>query len=84
MDFDKVINRRNTNSSKWDLYPDGDVIPMWVADMDFAAPEPILDAVRRRLDHPVIGYTKSPAALDAAIVRRMREAYGWERCGPGP
>ena len=60
-DFDRQIDRRNTNSYKWDI-PErhmgcGDVLGMWTADMDFQSPAPMLDALRKRLDHGVLGYT---------------------------
>ena len=48
-DFDVVLNRRNTNSAKWDKYADTDILPMWVADMDFKVPQQIIDAIKKRL-----------------------------------
>ena len=61
-DFDQRIDRRGTNSYKWDdnenLFGRADLLPFWVADMDFATPEPILDAIRDRCEHPVLGYGK--------------------------
>lgn len=61
-DFDEIIPRRGTNSVKWDLATDERVLPMWVADMDFRAAPPVLDALERRLRHGVFGYTKVPDA----------------------
>lgn len=65
-------DRRGTDSNKWRRYPD-DVIPLWVADMDFAADPTILDAIRTRLDHPCLGYARATetqrAALSAALLR---------------
>ena len=59
-DFDTPINRRGTSSFKWDTGPDyfgrDDVIPMWVADMDFACAPCIVEAVKKRADHPIYGY----------------------------
>lgn len=59
--FDKVIERKGTNSFKWDMNTEyfgrEDVIPMWVADMDFACAEPIVEAVQKRAKHPIFGYT---------------------------
>ena len=66
-DFDTVIDRRQVPTSKWDRYPE-DVLPMWVADMDFPVAEPIATALRERLDHPVFGYGgPGPASLRDAI-----------------
>jgi len=54
-DFDRVIERRHTESSKWRKYGE-DVIPLWVADMDFASPAPVIRALRERVEHGVFGY----------------------------
>ncbi len=75
-DFDRVIDRRNTGSSKWNRYP-ADVLPMWVADMDFAVAPEIIDALHARLDHPVLGYAVARDALRAQIVASMAQSYGW-------
>ncbi len=60
-DFDTVVDRRDTNCVKYDLrgkfFGKEDVLPMWVADMDFPVADFILDAIRERLNHPVLGYT---------------------------
>ncbi len=74
--FDQIIDRRHTNSVKWTTYP-ADVLPMWVADMDFAAPPPILDALRRTVDHGVLGYEFPRRALLEAVAGRMEHLYGW-------
>ncbi len=80
-DFDQVIDRRNTNCEKWDgnleLFGTEDVLPMWVADMDLPCPQPVVDAIRRRLDHPVFGYGFAPQSLYQAIMDRMARRYGW-------
>ena len=65
-DFDQQIDRRNSHSTKWDKYG-RDILPFWIADMDFAVPDFIRDALYARLDHPIIGYTKPPAALTEAF-----------------
>lgn len=81
-DFDRIIDRRGTNSSKWDLnktmFGTEDVLDMWVADMDFECPEPVLRAIRERLEHPILGYTFPPQSLYEAIVDRMERFYGWK------
>jgi cystathionine beta-lyase len=61
-DFDTVIDRRDTASTKWSRYAP-DVLPMWVADMDFAASPAIIAAIQARLAHPVLGYGVASAAL---------------------
>jgi len=75
-DFDQIIERRNTDSIKWNLYPE-DVLPLWVADMDFVSADPILAALRRRVDHGVFGYSRPTQSLVRAIQERMQRLYGW-------
>ncbi len=76
-DFDRDIDRRSiADCKKWRLFP-ADVLPMWVADMDFAVAEPIVDALRKRLAHPVFGYAQAPDALKAAIVDWLAARHGW-------
>ena len=84
MDFDRIIERRGTHSSKWDMMetlfgvaPDTG-LSMWVADMDFAAPDCVLDAMRRPLDHGVLGYFGNEGAYREAIVWWMQTRHGWE------
>jgi cystathionine beta-lyase len=76
-DFDRVIDRRGTNSIKWKLYP-GDVLPLWVADMDFAAPEPVLSALRARLEHGILGYELPSRELFETVAARMEQLYHWK------
>lgn len=75
-DFDTCPDRRGTNSEKWDEYP-ADVLPLWVADMDFVAPEPVQRALRERVEHGVFGYPLEPTELREVIVARLAERYGW-------
>lgn len=77
-DFDRVIDRRGTSSTKWDKYAGTDILPFWVADMDFAMPEFIRDAVRRRLEHPIVGYTRTPETLVEAFQNWLERHYGWQ------
>jgi cystathionine beta-lyase len=77
-DFDAVIDRRNTDSLKWGRTRGKDVIPMWVADMDFQAPAPILEALHRRVEHGVFGYATPPRELVQTVVGRMEEMYRWK------
>jgi cystathionine beta-lyase len=83
-DFDRIIDRRATQSSKWDkmegiygVSPDSG-IPMWVADMDFAAPPAVADAVRAAADHGVFGYFGDDRDYLAAMTGFMRRRHGWE------
>ena len=75
--FDKVLDRRSSNSIKWNAFPE-DVLPMWVADMDFAAPQPILDALQATLDHGVLGYEFKVNQLRANVAERMQRLYNWD------
>ena len=75
-DFDEVIERRGSWSTRWEKYP-GDVIPLWVADTDFRAPPPVLEAIVRRAAHGVLGYSVLPEPLREAVVERMQRLYGW-------
>jgi cystathionine beta-lyase len=76
-DFDTLIDRRRVPTSKWDRYP-ADVLPMWVADMDFAVAPPIVAALADRLAHPVFGYGGfGPASLRDLIAAEMADLYGW-------
>jgi cystathionine beta-lyase len=77
-DFDKVFDRRHTDSLKWAKYKRRDVIPMWVADMDLASPAPVLEALHRRVDHGIFGYTVPPDELVQVVVTRMWEKYQWK------
>jgi cysteine-S-conjugate beta-lyase len=76
-DFSRDIERRGTNSIKWTLYGE-DVLPMWVADTEFAAPVAVIDAIRARLEHPVFGYQADSPALRETIAARMLARYGWD------
>ena len=76
-DFNTLPNRRNSECSKWNQYDD-DVLPMWVADMDFLSPEPIIDALKARVDHGVFGYSLPPANIKEAIVNWVAIRHGWQ------
>lgn len=75
--FDEIIDRRATNSLKWTQYPE-DVIPLWVADMDFRSPAPIRDALRSVLDHGIFGYEFPQRHTLQAVAARMERLYGWQ------
>ena len=75
--FDEIIERRNSNSLKWTEYPE-DVLPLWVADMDFQTPEPIRNALHAALDHGVLGYEFLKPHTQQVIATRMERLYGWQ------
>ncbi len=77
LEFGRLIDRRSSDSVKWRLY-DKDVLPMWVADMDFTSPEPVIRALRDRVDHGIFGYGREPSELRPVIVDRLQRLYGWE------
>jgi cystathionine beta-lyase len=76
-DFDKIIDRHRTNSIKWQKYPQ-DVLPLWVADMDFEAPEPILSALQCYAQHAALGYESPTRELCETVAARMQKLYGWQ------
>jgi cystathionine beta-lyase len=75
--FDTVRDRRESGCNKWNRY-DADVLPMWVADMDFEVPAPVSAALRDRLDHAILGYGMRQAPLKARIAEWLHARYGWE------
>jgi cystathionine beta-lyase len=77
-DFDRVIERRGTGSSKWSKYSP-DVLPLWVADMDFASPEPVVRALRERVEHGIYGYGHQleVTELSEVFADRLQKRYGW-------
>jgi cysteine-S-conjugate beta-lyase len=91
--FDQEINRKSTQSAKWgviqdpdnpsrwvatdDYFGDNRMLPLWVADMDFAAPQPVIDALVKRAQHGIFGYTLRTASYDAAVVDWMQRRHGW-------
>ncbi len=76
-DLDRVIERRTSDSIKWRLYGD-EVLPLWVADMDFPAPEPVLRALHERVEHGIFGYGVEPPELRPLLVDRLQRLYGWQ------
>ncbi|HEX5641033.1 MAG TPA: PatB family C-S lyase [Thermoleophilia bacterium] len=79
--FDTPIDRRGTASFKWDMY-DGDVLPLWVADMDFASPPPVVEALEAVARRGVLGYALAPDSLAEAVAGHLERRYGW-RIDPG-
>lgn len=80
--FDEIIDRRNTNSLKHDacavVFGREDVLPLWVADMDFPCPEVVMQAIRKRLEHPVFGYFGHSDAFFQSIVAWMHKRHAWD------
>jgi cystathionine beta-lyase len=92
-DFDREISRKDTQSAKWGVIQDPDdpsrwltteayfgedrLLPLWVADMDFPAPQPVVDALVRRARHGIFGYTIRTPAYDRAVVDWMQRRHGW-------
>lgn len=77
-DFDKIIPRHGTNSYKWDSMADADVLPMWVADMDFRTAPPIIHALQRRVEHGIFGYTHVPDAYYDAVTSWFSRHHQWQ------
>jgi len=75
--FDQVIDRRTSDSVKWQYYGEKP-LPLWVADMDFPAPEPVIRALRERVEHGIFGYGQEPPELRALLVERLQQLYGWQ------
>ena len=76
--FEPAIERRGTSSEKWEKYAGRDVLPFWVADMDLPTAPFVIDAVRERLAHPILGYTATPPAVVDAFLGWLRRCYGWQ------
>jgi cystathionine beta-lyase len=77
-DFDLPVDRRATGSQKWDRYAGRDVIPMWVADMDFRAPPAVITALHERVEHGIFGYTSAPDELPRVLVDHLAHEYAWQ------
>jgi len=77
MNFDQQFDRRHTESVKWNYFPE-DVLPLWVADMDFQSPPAVLEALHQRVAHGIFGYGLPPADLAEIFAARLQRRYGWE------
>src|SRR5512147_2731247 len=77
IDFDSIVERRGTGSIKWEHYP-ADVLPLWVADMDFVSPEPVIRALQERVAHGVFGYPGELPGLRSAVVDWLECRHGWQ------
>ncbi|MCX7780084.1 MAG: PatB family C-S lyase [Negativicutes bacterium] len=80
--FDNIIDRRNTASWKWDkldkVFGTSDLLPMWIADMDFAAPPAVVEAVKAKADHGIYGYATFPRSFYEAITGWMKRRHNWD------
>lgn len=76
-DFSRPTDRRGTDSYKWDSAPEADIIPLWVADMDFETFPDITEALQRRVAHGIFGYTRVPEAYYEAVCRWFDKRHGW-------
>lgn len=77
-DFDKPVSRRGTNSYKWDSAKSEDVLPMWVADMDFHTAPAIVDALLNRVEHGIFGYTRVPDSYYEAVTDWFSRRHSWK------
>ncbi len=75
--FDEVTERRGTYSTKWDKYRDSDILPMWVADMDFKSPPQITQAIVNRTEHGIFGYTEPPDELIEVFLGYLQSQFDW-------
>lgn len=78
IDFDSVQSRKDTASLKWDRYRNRDILPFWVADMDFRVADPILQALEARVSHGIFGYTLPPDGLSEAVIDHLGQQYDWQ------
>jgi len=76
--FDEIIPRRGSNSYKWDTAKEEDVLPMWVADMDFRTAPCVVEALHKRVEHGIFGYTKVPSAYYEAVTNWFMRRHGWQ------
>lgn len=75
--FDEIIPRRGTGSLKWDACPDPEVLPFWVADMDFKTAAPVREALVRRAQHGIYGYAAIPDSYYDAVMHWFAARHGW-------
>ena len=77
-DFDTPIDRKGTASAKWDKYKGRDILPLWVADMDFASPPVVIEALHQRVRHGIFGYSLPPEELVPTIRQMLEVKYSWK------
>ncbi|MDX5473928.1 MAG: pyridoxal phosphate-dependent aminotransferase [Bacillaceae bacterium] len=80
-ELEKIVNRKNTYSVKWDetttFFGRDDVLPMWVADMDFQAPPSVTESIRKRMEHGIYGYTSIPSSTSLSVVNWLERQHNW-------
>jgi len=76
-DFDTVLPRLGTDSQKWQKYEGRDILPLWVADMDFRSPPAVIEALHRRVEHGIFGYARPTKSEVEAVVTAMKSRYNW-------
>lgn len=76
-DFDTVLPRLGTDSQKWQKYEGRDILPLWVADMDFRSPPAVIEALHRRVEHGIFGYARPTKAQVEAVVTALKSRYNW-------
>lgn len=76
--FDQRIDRRHSDSLKWQKYGARDILPLWVADTDFRSPDCVIEALKQRVEHGIFGYGSSPVELAETVIARMAERYQWQ------
>jgi cystathionine beta-lyase len=77
IDFDTVPGRLGTDSQKWQKYAGRDILPLWVADMDFKSPPAVIEALRCRIEHGIFGYARPVPSTVEAVVNALQQRYGW-------
>ena len=81
-DFDQLCDRNKTDCLKWDMmesiFGSGDLLPLWVADMDLPVAKPIIDALKKRVEHPFYGYTQPGSSVIKSVVERMKRKFDWD------
>jgi cysteine-S-conjugate beta-lyase len=77
-DFDTVIDRSGTSSEKWTMFEQRNILPLWLADMDFLSPPAVIQALHRRVDHGIFGYTHVPDELVSVVLKMLGTTYGWD------
>ena len=81
-DFDQLYDRNKTDCLKWDMmesiFGSGELLPLWVADMDLPVAKPIIDALKKRVEHPFYGYTQPGSSVIKSVVERMKRKFDWD------
>lgn len=76
--FDEIIPRRGTNSYKWDSANDADILPMWVADMDFRTAPAVTEVLKKRVEHGIFGYVRVPDSYYHAVIHWFGRRHYWK------